>query len=148
MNTLLNGLKANDNKTYTENGAKSYRSTMSGLCDMFALGGAYRTRSVEDCVTLFNKAYEDDPVYAMKCLFYLRDVRGGQGERRFFREVVRWIACWGDREALRRNIQHFPEYGRVDDLYCLMDTPLEEDALNLLKHYVAEAIQVYKSNEK
>lgn len=78
MNTLLNGLKATNNMAYTENGARTYRSTMSGLCDLFALGAAYRTRSTENCIMLFNKAYDEDPVRALKCLFYLRDIRGGK----------------------------------------------------------------------
>ena len=85
MNTFLNGLKEATNIDYTENGGTTRISTMSDLYDMFALGGAYRTRSDEDCIVLFKKAYKENSVYALKCLFYLRDVREGQGERRFFR---------------------------------------------------------------
>lgn len=78
MNTFLNGLKDTANLTYTENGAITRKSTKSALLDMFALGGAYRSRSDEDVILLFKKAYDENPVYALKCLFYLRDVRGGK----------------------------------------------------------------------
>ena len=78
MNTFMNGLKAANNLGYTENGAVKYKSTLNPVLDMFALGGAYRTRSDDDCIVLFQKAYAHDPVYALKCLFYLRDVRGGK----------------------------------------------------------------------
>lgn len=78
MNTFMNGLKNTANVTHTTNGAVAYKSTMSAVLDLFALGGAYRQRSDEDCIVLFRKAFAEDPVYALKCLFYLRDVRGGK----------------------------------------------------------------------
>ncbi len=78
MNTFLNAMKQNDNYTLTENGAVTHKSTLNGLCDLFALGGAYRNRTDEDCITLFDAAFKEDEVHALKCLFYLRDVRGGK----------------------------------------------------------------------
>ena len=104
MNTLLTGLKSDTNYTRTENGALTHKTTMSGLLDLFGLGAAYRNRTDEDCIYLFVKAYEEDPVYALKCLFYLRDARGGQGERRFFRVVTKYLAA-KETEAMRRNLQ-------------------------------------------
>lgn len=132
MNTLLRGMKEATNIGYTENGATTRISTMSDLYDMFALGGAYRTRSDEDCIVLFKKAYKESPVYALKCLFYLRDVRGGQGERRFFRVCLKWLANY-DTEAVIRNISHVAEFGRYDDLYCLVGTKAEKAAFDFIK---------------
>lgn len=132
MNTFLNGLKEATNIGYTENGGATRISTMSDLYDMFALGGAYRTRSDEDCIVLFKKAYKESPVYALKCLFYLRDVRGGQGERRFFRVCLKWLANY-DTEAVVRNISHIAEFGRYDDLYCLVGTEAEKAAFTFIK---------------
>lgn len=84
-NKMLNILKEKNTHSITENGGLTYNSTMNGIMDLFALGGAYRNRSDDDCIFLFKKAFEEDISYALKCLFYLRDVRGGQGERRFLR---------------------------------------------------------------
>ena len=111
MNTLLNGMKQSANVCRTENGGASYKSTMDGLMDLFALGGAYRSRSEEDCILLFKKAYEEDPVYALKCLFYLGDCRGGQGERRFFRVCAKWLAK-NHPDVMKRNLIHIPVYRR------------------------------------
>lgn len=77
-NEFLTGLKNTSNLTYTENLAITHRSTNSALLDMFALGGAYRSRSDEDCILLFKKALDENEEYAMKCLFYLVDCRGGK----------------------------------------------------------------------
>ena len=135
-NTFMNGLKTATNYTHTENGAVTHKSTLNALYDMFAMGGAYRSRSENDCIVLFKNAYAEDPVYALKCLFYLRDIRGGQGERRFFRTCMNWLAK-NHSEAARRNLQLIPEYGRWDDLYCLVNTPLEKDAFNFIKKQLA-----------
>ena len=78
MNKFINGLTDATNIGYTENGAIKRNTTKSDLLDMFAMGGAYRTRSDEDVILLFKKAYVENPVYALKCLFYLRYVRGGK----------------------------------------------------------------------
>jgi len=78
MNTFMNGLQSSTNYTHTENGALTHKTTGSDVLDMFAQGGAYRKRSDDDCILLFKNAYADNPKYALKCLFYLRDIRGGK----------------------------------------------------------------------
>ena len=78
MNSFMNGMKAATNFTTTENGAITHKTTKSDLLDMFALGGAYRNRSDDDVKTLVRNAFRENPVYALKCLFYLRDARGGK----------------------------------------------------------------------
>ena len=140
MNTFMNALKEKNNYTFTENGAITYRSTLNGLLDLFALGGAYRTRSDADCITLFKKAFEENETYAMKCLFYLADIRGGQGERRFFRVISKWLAN-EHTEVMRRNLQYVPEYRRWDDLYEFVGTPLESAAFTLMYHQLQLDVQ-------
>lgn len=78
MNTFLNGMKEATNYTLTENGGVTHVTTKSDLLDMFAMGAAMRKRSDEDVILMFRKAYRENPVYALKCLFYIRDVRGGK----------------------------------------------------------------------
>lgn len=136
MNTFMSALQKENNFTYTENGAITHKTSLSALCDLFALGGAYRNRTDEDCITLFDAAFKEDGVHALRCLFYLRDVRGGQGERRFFRVVAKWLAT-KHTDAMRRNMEFIPIMGRWDDLYIFVGTPLEKDAFNLMRHQLA-----------
>lgn len=140
MNTFMNAMNDATNFTYTENGGITHKTTKSDLLDMFAMGAAYRNRSDADVINLFKNAYEENPVYALKCLFYIRDVRGGQGERRFFRVCMRWLAN-ADVQAARRNLIHVPEFGRWDDLYEFVGTRLEADAFAIMKHQLALDVQ-------
>ena len=130
--SYLNNLKQANNYTLTTNGATTHKSTLNGLMDLFALGGAYRSRSDDDCITLFKKAFEEDEGYAMKCLYYIRDIRGGQGERRFFRVTLKWLAD-NHSDAVLRNMEYIPLMGRCDDLYVLDGTPLEKDMYKFMK---------------
>lgn len=131
-NVFLNGLKDATNFTYTENGALTHKTTKSDLLDMFALGGAFRNRSEDDVITLFHNALKENEAYAMKCLFYLRDIRGGQGERRFFRVCLRFLANAYPEIALR-NLEYIPFVGRWDDvIYAFEGTRIEKEAFEFL----------------
>ena len=145
-NTFVDSLKRQSNFTETENGAIAHKSTLSAVYDLFAFGGAYRTRSDEDCILLFKKAFEENQRLALKCLFYLRDIRGGQGERRFFRVCYNWLASTHP-EVAARNLKNIAEYGRYDDLYCVDGTPIESDMYQLIKDQVAIDITSLKASD-
>ena len=133
MNTFLTGLKTQTNYGLTENGAVKHNTTQSKVLDMFAMCGAYRNRSDEDCIVAFQSALQEDVTLAMKCLFYLRDIRGGQGERRFFRVCFKWL-CTELPEVAIRNLDNISEFGRWDDLiYGTLDTPVFEEAMTIVK---------------
>ena len=137
MNTFMENLKEVNNYGLTENGAVKHLHTKSAVLDMFALCGAYRNRSVEDCIIMFKNALEENETLAVKCLFYLGDCRGGQGERRFFRVCFKWLAKNYPEVALR-NLQAIPEYRRWDDvIYSTVETPIEDAALAFIKHQLA-----------
>lgn len=141
MNTFMKNLSDATNFAYTDNGALAHKTTNSAVYDMFALGGAYRNRSEADCILLFKNAYRENPTLALKCLFYLRDCRGGQGERRFFRVCFRWLAA-NYPVAARRNLKNLSEYGRWDDLiYATIDTPVQNEALAVVKTQLVLDVQ-------
>lgn len=111
--SLLNELHTNTNKTaHTENGAISNESTLNPVLDFFSRAGAMRGREVE-AFKLFQKAFDADPQSAIRCLFYLRDIRGGQGERSVFRYILDQL----DEDFVNTKLaQYIPEYGRWDEV--------------------------------
>ena len=130
---MLQILKNLTNKTLTENGAVTLRSTGSECLDLFATIGALRNASDAEIETRFLRAYAENPDLAMKILFYARDIRGGLGERRVFRVLMRWLAQNQLASALR-NLPYVAEYGRWDDVLTLLDTPARGEAVALLKY--------------
>ena len=135
MNELLKGMKSATNKTYTQNGAITYKSTLSKVYDLFAQGGAMRGSAEDECIRMFAQAYAEDPTMALKCLFYLRDIRGGQGERRFFRLCIQWLAMYHKAE-MEHLIALIAEYGRYDDLFVLFGSPLEDEMMGYIKYVI------------
>lgn len=128
---MLQQLKYEANIARTENGAVTNAGTGSDCLDLFASIGAIRAAEEHDIVRRFVRAYTEDPDLAMKILFFGRDVRGGLGERRVFRVILRWLADHRP-DSLRRNLALIPEYGRYDDLVSLMGTACEGDALRVI----------------
>lgn len=141
MNSVLEGLRKADNYKRTENGGVALKSTLNAVYDLFALGGAYRERSDEDCVFLFKKAYEENPELALKCLFYLADCRGGQGERRFFRVCYNWLAK-NDMHAALYNMDMIPTFRRWDDLlYAFKGVDYFDRVLTFVEEQLAIDLQ-------
>lgn len=145
-NTFINTLKENSNFGYTENGAKTRLSTEKALYDLFAFGSAYRNRTNEECVFLFKKAFEENPFLSIKCLFYIRDITGGQGERRFFRVCYQWLIKEHP-DVAKRNMKLIPTFGTWRDLFDIFcDTPLEETAFTLVKNQLGkDLVEEYPS---
>ena len=129
---MLDYLKHESNYTYTENGALTHITTESDLVDLFATLGALRGASDAAVTDRFARAFAERSDLAMKLAFYGRDVRGGLGERRVFRLILKWLAKYAP-DALRRNLEYIPEYGRYDDLLTLVDTQCENDVIELIR---------------
>ena len=129
---MLEHLKNEANKTFTENGAVTYATSGSYLLDLFATAGALRRESDGEIIARFDRAFAEDRDAAMKLLFFARDVRGGLGERRVFRVILRHLAQI-EPKSVEKNLGYVAEYGRWDDLLTLIGTPCEGAALELMK---------------
>jgi len=114
-NGLINGMMKETSYGKTENGADTFTRSGSRLLDFYAQAGAMRN-SKKEALELFQKAFSEDNEKAIRILFYLRDVRGGQGERDLFRICLEWLG--EEEKAVFEKIVNFvPEYGRFDDLF-------------------------------
>lgn len=122
-----------DNKTcLTENGAVGFRTTGRKLLDLNFSTASLRNATDEQIVNKFMDAYWENPELAMRWLFYCRDIRGGLGERRTFRVILKHLAQ-DKPEVVRSVIKLASEYGRYDDLWCLLDTDLKTDVFKVIK---------------
>ena len=119
-------------KQLTENGAVGYRTTGKKLLDLNFSVASLRSASEQKIINKFMNAYWENPELAMRWLFYCRDIRGGLGERRTFRVVLKNLAQ-DKPEIVRSVIKFTAEYGRFDDLWCLLDTNLKNDVLAVVK---------------
>lgn len=118
---FLDRLTAETSGTLTENGAKAYKTTGSACLDFFAMGGAKRN-DPQAAVELFKKAFAEDKQTAVRILFYIRDIRGGQGERQIFRACLKRLYDI-DFEVFKQVIKFVAEYGRWDSLLSYVDVP-------------------------
>ena len=134
---MLEVLKKTANKTYTENGAVTHRTSGKDCLNLFAAIGALRLADDQTICSRFLKAYAENPDLAMKILFYSRDVRGGLGERRVFRSILTWLAS-NEKSSVVRNLPYIAEYGRWDDVLVLLKTPCRKEALALLEEQFRE----------
>lgn len=120
------------NMTRTENGAAAYETSGSDCLDLFATIGALRREPDKEIITRFIRAYTENADFAMKILFFARDVRGGLGERRVFRTIFSWLAD-NEPASVRKNLGYVAEFGRYDDLLSLYGTACERDMLALIQ---------------
>lgn len=132
MDKFLNGVKKELNFTLTANGAIAVKSTNNPMVDLYGLIGAARNMNKDKLIELFQNAFEYDALIATKLLFYSRDIRGGLGERKTFRTILKWLAN-NYPEVAKLNISNVAEFGRYDDLFVLFETPVEQDMLEYIK---------------
>lgn len=132
--------------TKTENGADVKNTTDSALLDMFATIGSMRSRSEDEIIQKFELAFQEDPLGAMRCLFYARDIRGGLGERRVFRVLLPYVAEKHKKE-LDKNLRLVAEFGRFDDFYSFVGTNLEDRMWECVKSQLSLDIIAMQENE-
>ena len=92
VDKLQETLEENQNVSVTENGAVGYRTTGKALLDLNWRVSSLRSADDDTIIQLFRKAWNENPELAMKWLFYARDIRGGMGERRLFRVILKQFA--------------------------------------------------------
>lgn len=138
--SMLDFIRQLTNVTRTENGAVTPRTTRSDCLDLFATIGALRSAEEREIIRRFQLAWAEDRDLAVRTLFYARDVRGGLGERRTFRVLLRYLAEQ-EPATVRRNLRAVSEYGRWDDLLVLIGTPCEADAVNLIAAQLREDLE-------
>ena len=137
MNTFMDALTKNE-KSYTLNEATAYRTSGSALVDLNFSVPSLRQAAVDfygkskynrylysadgtmdavEALRLFITSYEEDPLYTMKWLMYVRHIKIGLGERDVFRMMLTKIGDLYPEMALQFIIgTELWNYGRWDDV--------------------------------
>jgi len=127
MTTFINAVV--NQSARTENGMKARQSTANALTDLFFKIGAMRGQNV---IPAWTAAKVQDLQKASRIALWARDVRGGAGERKIFRDILVDLASSDPHRgvALARKI---PELGRWDDFLVFVGTPLEVYAFETIR---------------
>lgn len=147
-NSLIDAMFTETSKGLTENMAVTYTRSGSALLDFYAQAGAMR-KNPDGALDLFKKAFAEDREKAARILFYLRDVRGGQGERDLFRNCLQFIGT-AYPDIFEKLVEYVPEYGRWDDMFfdnekCFsviksqIDRDLKDEMPSLLAKWIPTA---------
>ncbi len=121
-------------------GTFCYNSTGNEFLEFFSKAGSLFVQkesyygSETTAEELFKAAFRADQTIAMQLLFWLRDARGGAGNRSGFRSILNWLSK-NHSDWVEKNIELIPLYGRWDDLISCIDTPCEQVAI---KYWISE----------
>lgn len=126
MNTFVNAVI--NQEARTENGMKARKSTANPCVDLFFNIGAMRGK---DVIPAFVAAYVHDPIAAIRIALWARDVRGGAGERKIFRDILKYMET-NDPESAKRIVSRIPELGRWDDM-LVANGPIKEYSFSLIQ---------------
>jgi hypothetical protein len=122
-------------KILTNEGSVQYDHSMDHAVEFFSKAGSIFSKKAKgkkpfyanqtSALELFKAVwFAGDQEMAMKLLFWLRDCRGGAGNRSAFRDCLKWLAET-DCRWVQSNIGAIPDLGRWDDLRTLKGTDAE-----------------------
>lgn len=147
MSNFANSFRNQTNCTKTENGADVYASTGDAVLDLFARIGGMRNASEAELNRMYLDARNSDKELADNMILYARDIRnGGIGERKIARTLLKTLAL-RDPTKVGRNFDTIVTAGRWDDLFVLMGTSLETQALDFMKEQFRKDITSMKAKQ-
>ena len=120
----------------TREGAKAYEHSLDHAVEFFSKAGSLFVKresfypEEESALGLFQKTWIVDPIVAFKLLLWLRDCRGGAGNRSGARAIYEWLGD-SDPKWIETNIGWLPLVGRWDDLRVLFNTSAGASAVKL-----------------
>ena len=108
----------NEAPARTANGMKARKTSASAILDYFGKAGSSRGKALEK---EFVAALADNQDLALRALLWTRDIRGGAGERKQFRDLLALMDA--NNPSIAGRIMHkIPELGRWDDLFVYQDS--------------------------
>ena len=112
-------------------GGLYYSTTFNSNLEFYVMANRYQDET--KLQALFSKAYDEDKVLCAANILYNLDIRGGKGERKVFKSLFKYLI---DKNLTLANkvLNLIPKYGRYDYVLEALNTPLEENAIFLIKN--------------
>ena len=126
MNTFVDAVA--NQEARTDNGMKARKSTAKACVDLFFKIGASRGKNITKD---FTAALVENKDIALRIAQWVRDARGGAGERQLFRDVLVYLEKH-DKDAAKALLRKVPELGRWDDIFVFTDKELKTQAYTML----------------
>jgi Domain of unknown function (DUF2828) len=126
MNTFVSAIQ--NQTARTANGMVARKSTASACVDLFFKAGASRGKNI---TKEFTAALVENEDVAMRLALWLRDARGGAGERELFRQILTHLESYRP-ELAAKLLPKVPELGRWDDLFVFKTDALKAQAYTML----------------
>jgi len=126
MNTFVSAIQ--NQTARTANGMVARKSTASACVDLFFKAGASRGKNI---TKEFTAALVENEDVALRMALWLRDARGGAGERELFRQILTHLESYRP-ELAAKLLPKVPELGRWDDLFVFKTEALKAQAYTML----------------
>ena len=127
MSTFVNAVV--NQEARTTNGMMAYASAGNACVTLFYKIGAMRGK---DITKDFVGAYVENPELALRIAAWVRDARGGAGERQIFRDILKYLDKHNAADAVRL-MNKAPELGRWDDILAVESGELKHVAFSMIK---------------
>lgn len=135
------------NRSVTENGAVGYKTSGKKLLDLNFAVSSLRSAPDSEIERRFAETLGEDFNTAIVWLYWTRDIRGGLGERRLFRVCMKYLAREFP-DKVRKLLPLIAEYGRWDDLLCLLGTDtVKNDVVDIVKNQLTQDMANMKAGK-
>jgi hypothetical protein len=108
---------------------KALASSADPVVDLFFKIGALRG---QDVIPHFAAAFAADRNLALRIALWARDVRGGAGERKSFRDILAWLEK-NDTDAAIAVINKTPVVGRWDDIQSVQEAVVQRHVFRMIQ---------------
>lgn len=92
-------------------------------------------------IEALEQSWKESKEDTLKIIFFLRDCRKGRGSRDLFRKCVEWIID-NEEDAIKYNLYKFPDHGYWKDVWILLGTTLEKDAIRFYASALSRDIKL------
>lgn len=140
MNSLLKSMQTNDSLTF--NGMVTNSTSLDANLDFFFLAGASRNMEPKGMIDLFERAFNEDKLTALRILFWVRDIRGGAGEKKIFKVIINHLAKYRPEYLFdTQNFALIPEYGTWKDILSFIENETDEKVTSKIYELISKGLQ-------